>query len=89
MNGLNFRFCPICSGKLESGKLMIPDGRSVAEYVWWYSEKNVFVKRLNECVGLFRIVPAEYYKKTTDKLNIPAGYCKKCDRIFAEFKSGE
>ena len=85
MSEFSFKYCPVCGKELESGKLMIPDGYSVTEYIWWYSEKKVLVKRLNECTGLFRILPAEYYKKNSKKLNIPAGYCKRCDRIFAEF----
>lgn len=86
MNNLNFRYCPVCSGELETGKLVIPKGHSIKDYVWWYSEKSIIVKCPNEYVGLFRTISAEYNKKTADKLNIPAGYCKKCDRIFAEFE---
>ncbi|MDE6678780.1 MAG: hypothetical protein K2K02_07045 [Ruminococcus sp.] len=89
MSELSFRYCPLCSEKLVSGKLMIPEGHSIKKYVWWYSEKSVFVKRLNQCIGLFKTIPVEYNKKTSGKLNIPAGYCKKCDRIIAEFESGE
>lgn len=88
MRKISFKYCPLCSGKLESGKLVIPKGHLITDYVWWYSEKNIVVKRLNECIGMLHIISAEYYKKTTDKLNIPAGYCKNCDRIFAEFSTG-
>ena len=89
MNELNFRYCPVCSGLLEKGNLMIPEGRSVRDYVWWYSEKNVVIRQSDECVGLLWKIPFEYDIENFKMINIPAGYCKKCDRIFAEFKTGE
>lgn len=85
MSELNFRYCPICSRLLECGTLMIPEGRSVSDYVWWHSENKIIIKRLDECVGVFRKIPAEYDRKNFNKINIPAGYCKKCNRIFVEF----
>ncbi len=81
-----FRYCPFCSGKLEKGKLVLPYGNSVTGYVWWYSEEKVIVRSLNDCIGLFRTIPAEYSRKTFKKFDIPAGFCKKCGKIFAEFE---
>lgn len=83
MSELIFKYCPICSGRLESGNLIIPYGRSVAEYVWWYSEKKVVVKHINECIGVF---PMTSFRKIRKSLDIPAGYCKKCQKILAEFE---
>ncbi len=83
MNELNFKYCPLCSGKLEFGNLIIPNGRSIAEYVWWYSDKKVVVKHINECIGVF---PMTSYHKIKNKLDITAGYCKKCGKIFANLK---
>ncbi|MDE6781766.1 MAG: hypothetical protein K2J40_09950 [Ruminococcus sp.] len=85
MSELIFRYCPVCSKRLDTGKLVIPKGCSITDYVWWYSENNIILKRLNEGSFLFRTIPDEYEEKTVDRMNIPAGYCKKCDRIFAEF----
>ncbi|MCM1505761.1 MAG: PF20097 family protein [Ruminococcus flavefaciens] len=73
MNGLSFRYCPVCSSELKAGKITLPLGRTLSsvDYVNWYSDEN-----------------AEYHKRTAiNKIgaNVPAGYCEKCDSIFAEF----
>lgn len=86
MSKLIFRYCPVCSKELDSGKLVIPKGCLVTDYVWWHSENNIILKRLNECSFLFGTIPDEYFRKNIDKRNIMAGYCKKCKTIFAEFK---
>lgn len=73
MNGLSFRYCPVCSSELKAGKISLPLERSFSsvQYVRWHSDEN-----------------AEYHKRTAiNKIgaDIPAGYCEKCDKIFAEF----
>lgn len=86
MSGYNFNYCPICSGRLERGKLMLPCGNSVTGYVWWHSEKNVIVRSLNDCIGLFQTMHGSFEGKTFGKYDIPSGFCKKCNKIFAEFE---
>lgn len=86
MNGHDFKYCPVCGGKLEHGRLMLPCGNSVTGYVWWYSEKKVIVRSLKDCIGLFRTMNGGFDGKTFNKSDIPSGFCKKCDKIFAEFE---
>ncbi|MCM1505762.1 MAG: PF20097 family protein [Ruminococcus flavefaciens] len=86
MSSIVFRYCPLCSRRLERGKLILPHGNSVTGYVWWYSEEKVIVRSLDDCVGLFQTMHGGRDGKTFSKSDIPAGFCEKCDRIFAEFE---
>ncbi len=86
MSKHSFNYCPICGEPLEYGKLILPYGNSVTGYVWWHSEKKIIVRSLNDCIGLFRTMPKDIDKKTFNKFDIPSGFCKKCDKIFAEFE---
>lgn len=86
MNEHSLNYCPMCGKPLEYGKLILPYRNSVTGYVWWHSEKKVIVKSLNDCIGLFRTMHGGRDGKTFRKYDIPAGFCEKCDRIFAEFE---
>lgn len=82
MSNLNFKYCPICGGELETGKMAIPPehGLSFIQYVGWYSDETIENDKGH-------ILKSAYDKRTVVKkfgANIPAGYCEKCDRIFAE-----
>lgn len=87
MSALSFKYCPICGELLESGKIKLPADRTVylTEYVWYYSNSN-----LESCKGhLMKRLFNSHDKKTAVrqlKPCVPAGYCKQCDRIFAEFE---
>lgn len=52
---------------------------SLIQYVWWNSDETIENDK-------GRILKSAYNKRTAIRksANIPAGYCKKCDRIFAE-----
>ncbi len=82
MSNLNFKYCPICDGELETGKMHIPPENSLSfiQYVEWYSDKTIENDKGH-------ILKSAYDKRTAVKKSgaiIPAGYCEKCDRIFAE-----
>lgn len=87
MNGISFKYCPICGGDLEIGKMQIPSDRTIylTEYVWWYSDKN---KKNSQSYFPKNLFSNKYDKRTAVRKIpcIPAGYCEKCDRIFAEFE---
>lgn len=83
MSKLSFRYCPICGEELETGKIALPAEHSLnfTQYVNWYSDETV---KYNES----HILKNAYDKRTAVKKAgaiVPAGYCEKCDRIFAEF----
>lgn len=87
MNDISFKYCPVCGELLESGKMKLPADRSIylTEYVWYYSDSNLESRKGHFIKGLFQ----SHDKKTAvRKLKpcVPSGYCKKCDRIFAEFE---
>lgn len=83
MNGLNFKYCPVCSGELKAGKIALPPEHSLSmsQYVVWYSDEKAEYNKNH-------ILKSAYDKRTAvnkDGANVPAGYCEKCDSIFAEF----
>ncbi len=83
MSNLNFKYCPICSEELETGKIALPPENSLSfiQYVEWYSDETIENDKGH-------ILKSAYDKRTAVKKSgaiIPAGYCEKCDRIFAEF----
>ncbi|MBO5104816.1 MAG: hypothetical protein J6B74_07140 [Ruminococcus sp.] len=87
MSELSFRYCPICGGELESGKILLPPEHSLSltQYVEWYSNEKIERNKWHISRGLLAVA---YDKRTAIKksgANVPAGYCEKCDRIFAEF----
>lgn len=83
MSKINFKYCPICSTELVTGKIALPAEHSLSftQYVNWYSDETV---EYNES----HVLKNAYDKRTAVKKAgaiVPAGYCEKCDRIFAEF----
>ena len=83
MDNLNFRYCPVCSGELKAGKISLLLDRSFnsSQYVEWYSEEKAEYNNNH-------ILKSAYDKRTAvNKIgaNVPAGYCEKCNSIFAEF----
>lgn len=83
MSELSFRYCPVCGEELKTGKIALPAEHSLSftQYVNWYSDETV---EYNES----HILKNAYDKRTAVKKAgaiVPAGYCEKCDRIFAEF----
>ncbi|MDE5558798.1 MAG: hypothetical protein K2J32_14120 [Ruminococcus sp.] len=73
MSKLSFRYCPVCGGELDTGYAKFPQPYGIFDKI--------------QATGLY------YSDKTTVKAFIahtlgeknPAGYCEKCNRIFAEF----
>ena len=86
MSNLSFKYCPVCGGELESGKITLPSEHSLSltQYVDWYSDKKIENSKGHILKNALRV----YEKRTAVSkfgANIPSGYCEKCDRIFAEF----
>lgn len=81
MSRLNFRYCPVCGGELETGKIAFPSSYQISGS--YYSDK--ITKELDGH-------PVKKMLRSPDKTfslewgaDNPAGYCRKCGRIFAEF----
>ncbi|MDE6036064.1 MAG: hypothetical protein K2G36_09175 [Ruminococcus sp.] len=76
---LSFKYCPICSGELETGKIKFPAPLSILDVIEsegkYYSDKNS---------GKLFKKSDKHFSIQTD--NQPAGYCQKCNRIFTEFE---
>lgn len=89
MAELSFRYCPICSGELDTGKVKFPAPNSILNLV--EAEGKYYSDKMTEELDGH---PVKKLFKTYDKLfnvqtwgvNNPAGYCKECNRIFAEFE---
>lgn len=83
MNSISFRYCPVCGGELETGKLVFPPSRAIFAEGAYYSDK--IIKELDGH-------PVKKMLRGPDKIfslergaDNSAGYCRKCGRIFAEF----
>lgn len=83
MSNLSFKFCPVCNSEIVTGKISLPieQGFKSMQWIEWFSEKKITNNKR-------RILRMAYDKRTAVNKcgsNVPAGYCEKCDRIFAEF----
>lgn len=89
MNKLSFRYCPICAGELDTGKAKFPSPHSILDLIEsigkYYSNKITEELDGHPVKSLLRTCDKEFIVKTLGE-KIPAGYCKECNRIFAEFK---
>ncbi|MBD5158921.1 MAG: hypothetical protein HDT23_01575 [Ruminococcus sp.] len=73
MRELSFKYCPICNGELEIGKI---ESRSRSGV--YYSDK------ITEEI---KVHPVKKFLRKPDKTFIvgyKAGYCQRCGRIFPE-----
>lgn len=87
MGDLSFKFCPVCGGELQSGKLRVPSERTVysMQYCSWYSEKDM--NWMNEHPLKAAFVNRQPIKTVVSKKPcIPSGYCSNCNKIFAELE---
>jgi len=90
MSELSFKYCPVCGEKLEYGKISVPPPRTLTGDILFYSEENIEYRN-KSC--LRKEFLSNYSKITYFAMFkqpcIPAGYCEKCDRIFAEIEMRE
>lgn len=83
MSKLSFRYCPVCSGELETGKVAFPPSRNIFIEGAYYSDKIT-----EEIEGQFLKEILREPDKTfslEQEAGNSAGYCQRCGRIFAEF----
>lgn len=86
MSELSFKYCPVCGEPFASGKILLPASRSLIDYVWWFSEESAEDLQKHPEKNLFCVKHNMKTALKNNRPNVPAGYCKKCDRIFAEFE---
>lgn len=89
MNGLSFRYCPVCASELDTGKAKFPAPYSILDLIEstgkYYSEKITEELDRHPFKSLLRTCDKEFIVKALGE-KIPAGYCKECNKIFAEFE---
>lgn len=89
MNKIDFKYCPICSGELDTGKIKFPAPHAITEWIEaegkYYSDKTAEEYEGHPIRKLFNIYDKEFTVQTFGANN-PAGYCKNCGKIFAEFE---
>lgn len=78
MSNLSFKYCPVCSEELDTGKARFPN--SMRRY---YSDKITEELDGHSFKKLLR-KPDKVFIKDWGAGN-PVGYCQKCGKIFAEF----
>lgn len=90
MSNINFKYCPICGGDLETGKVKFPAPHSILELVdaqgKYYSDEISEKYEGHSIKKLFKTYDKLFTVQTWEADN-PAGYCKECNRIFAEFEA--
>lgn len=93
MNEMSFKYCPVCKGELICGKISVPISRTpgiingFTDSILFYSDEQIKYSKRHPIKSLF----TENYMKITrfsamEQPCIPAGYCEKCDRIFADIE---
>ena len=88
MSELSFRYCPICGKELDTGKAKFHAPYSILEVVEaegkYYSDKTMEKYEEHPVKKLFKKYD-KLFTVQTGGVNNPAGYCKECNKIFAEF----
>lgn len=89
MSGLSFKYCPICGKELDTGRAKFPTPHSILECFEgtgkYYSDKTAEEYEKRPVAKIFKMVDKQFTVQNWGADN-PAGYCKECDRIFAEFE---
>ena len=96
MSELSFKYCPLCKGELKSGKISVPISRKsgilngFTDFISFYSEEDLEYLRQHLVKATFSGADTKTtYFSAFKQPCIPAGYCEKCDRIFAEIEMRE
>lgn len=89
MSELSFKYCPVCGKELDTGKAKFPAPHSILGLIEargnYYSDKTSEKYESHPVKKLFK----KYDKLFTIQIwgvNNPAGYCKECNKVFAEFE---
>ncbi|MGN0576767.1 MAG: PF20097 family protein [Ruminococcus sp.] len=90
MSELGFRNCPVCGGELDTGKVKFPAPHSITERfeaeAKFYSDKTSKKYKNHPVKKLFQSYDKSFTIQTFGRADNPAGYCRKCNRIFLEFE---
>lgn len=88
MKRLSFRYCPVCGGELDTGYAKFPEPYGIFDKIeahgLYYSDKTTGEFYGHPIKNFFRTSGKAFIAHTLGEKN-PAGYCEKCNRIFAEF----
>lgn len=86
MSKISFKYCPICSEELDTGKVKFPAPHSILDCIEaegkYYSDKEGYSK--NPLKRIFWTHDKLFTVETLGGENL-AGYCENCNKIFAEF----
>ena len=84
MSNISFRYCPICNGELETGKVAFPPSRPIFMNECSYYSDEITEELDGQFIKQMLRKPDKTFILEHGAKN-PAGYCRKCGRIFAEF----
>lgn len=82
MSNISFRYCPVYGGELDTGKVVFPPSRTIFAEGAYYSDKIIKELHGHPVKKILR-GPDKTFNSSGDN---PSGYCKKCGKIFMEFK---
>ena len=96
MEKISFKYCPVCGGELQEGKISVPVSRRIGimngftDTINFYCEEDIQYNKEHPLKSAFSV---SYTKSTCfsafKQPCIPAGYCEKCDRIIADIEIRE
>ena len=96
MGKISFKYCPVCGGELQEGKISVPVSRRIGimngftDTINFYCEEDIQYNKEHPLKSAFSV---SYTKSTCfsafKQPCIPAGYCEKCDRIIADIEIRE
>ncbi|MDE5834068.1 MAG: hypothetical protein K2H26_00950, partial [Ruminococcus sp.] len=84
MSNISFRYCPVCSGELETGKVAFPPSRQMFNNEGAYYSDEITEELDGQFIKQILRKPDKKFSLEQGAEN-PAGYCRKCGRIFSEF----
>ena len=88
MEKISFKYCSVCGGELDTGKVKFPSFRSIFDSeAEFYSDKTSETNEKHSKKKLFQTCDKSFTIQTWGVENNSAGYCSKCNRIFLEFKA--
>ena len=92
MSKISFKYCPICNKELDTGKIKFPAPYSIFDVIEstgkYYSDKTTEELDGHPVRKIFQTYDKLFIVKALGEEN-RAGYCKNCNKIFAEFEVTE
>lgn len=92
MSELSFKYCPVCGGELETGKIKFYSPHATVDRFdargKYYSDETSEKYEGHPIRKLFKKYDKSFSIQAWGADN-PAGYCKECNRIFAEFEAAD